>query len=140
MADAKATAGFIDLDAVPDEGASAREVVAFLLSPEAKELRPLLAEQLGNALDLLLRDRLRRAWSTLPTLAPRLPFLGPLPLPKLPPVAIPGMVVMELDEFIDVLAPPLDATESIHLATITELFATLVGELPRAQSVARGAI
>lgn len=36
------SAGFIDFDAVPDDGASVAEVVAFLLSPEARELRPLL--------------------------------------------------------------------------------------------------
>lgn len=42
VADAKQSAGFIDLDTVPDDGASVSEVVAFLLSPEARELRPLL--------------------------------------------------------------------------------------------------
>ena len=45
MADAKQSAGFIDFDAVPEAGASASEVVAFLLGPEARELRPLLVRR-----------------------------------------------------------------------------------------------
>jgi hypothetical protein len=54
-------------------------VFQFLLSPEAKDLRPLLVSQLVSGLDLLLRDRVRKLYNvTLPALAPRLPFLGEL--------------------------------------------------------------
>lgn len=49
--------GFVDFDAVPDEGASAAEVLSFVLSPEARELRPLLIGWLAGAADLVLRDR-----------------------------------------------------------------------------------
>ena len=49
----------------------------FLLSNEAKDLRPLLVSQLVSGLDLLLRDRIRKLYTiTLPTLTPRLPFFG----------------------------------------------------------------
>ena len=49
----------------------------FLLSPEARDLRPLLVAQLVAGLDLLLRDRVRKLVTiTLPSLTPRLPFLG----------------------------------------------------------------
>lgn len=49
----------------------------FLLSPEARDLRPLLVSQLSTGLDLLLRDRVRKLYTvTLPSLVPRLPFLG----------------------------------------------------------------
>lgn len=54
------TEGFIDFDAVPEQGASLQELLAFLLSPEARDLRPVLLSELTNAVDLLLRDRLRR--------------------------------------------------------------------------------
>mmetsp|Transcript_6338 Transcript_6338/g.15184 ORF Transcript_6338/g.15184 Transcript_6338/m.15184 type:complete len:662 (+) Transcript_6338:167-2152(+) len=87
VADAKQSAGFIDIDAVPDDGASVSEVVAFLLSPEARELRPLLVREISNGLDLFLRDRFRKAYALLPGLLapPRLPFLPALPSPPPPP-------------------------------------------------------
>ena len=54
-----------------------QEVFQFLLSPEARDLRPLLVAQLVAGLDLLLRDRVRKLVTiTLPSLTPRLPFLG----------------------------------------------------------------
>ena len=56
---ASRTDGFIDFDAVPEDGADAAEVLTFLVSPEAKDLRPLLASQLASGLDLVLRDRFR---------------------------------------------------------------------------------
>ena len=37
-----------------------QEAVAFLLSPEAVELRPLLVKELVTGLDLAARDRARR--------------------------------------------------------------------------------
>lgn len=49
--------GFVDFDAVPAEGASAAEVLGFVLSPEARELRPLLVGWLAGAADLVIRDR-----------------------------------------------------------------------------------
>ena len=39
------------------------QVVSFLLSPEARELRPLLVDQLATAGDLFLRDRARRLFN-----------------------------------------------------------------------------
>lgn len=49
--------GFVDFDSVPAEGASASEVLRFVLGPEAKDLRPLLVGWLAGAADLVLRDR-----------------------------------------------------------------------------------
>ena len=63
-----------------------QDIVAFLLSPEARQLRPLLISEAAGVADLWLRDQLQRAYNALPTLAPRLPFLPALPLPPLPPV------------------------------------------------------
>lgn len=51
------TDGFVDFDSVPDEGASAGEILAFVLGPEARDLRPLLVGWLAGAADLVLRDR-----------------------------------------------------------------------------------
>lgn len=38
-------------------------MAAFLLSPEARDLRPLLLRELVDGMDLLARDQLRRAYS-----------------------------------------------------------------------------
>lgn len=90
------TEGFVDFDAVPAEGASVGEMLAFVLGPEAKDLRPLLVGWLAGAADLVLRDRSRKAAAALPgLLTPRLPFAALLGLPSLPsppppPVFVPG--------------------------------------------------
>lgn len=78
------------------------------LPAEARELRPLLVGQLSNGLDLFLRDRLRRAYAALPTLVPRLPFIGALlPPPPPPPIFLPGLGLMTADRALELLAPPL---------------------------------
>jgi hypothetical protein len=51
------TEGFVDFDAVPAEGASAAEVLSFVLGPEARDLRPLIIGWLAGGADLVLRDR-----------------------------------------------------------------------------------
>lgn len=106
---AERSEGFVDLDSLPEDGASTSEVLRFVLSPEARDLRPLLVSWLATGADLLIRDRARKALAAAPALAPRLPFLGPLPLPPAPPVPVPGVGLMPLDAAVDLLAPPLDA-------------------------------
>jgi hypothetical protein len=78
-----------------------QEILAYLLSPEARQLRPLLVRELAVAMDLFARDRARRAVAALPgLLTPRLPFVGVslLPPPPLPPVLVPGLGLMSLDQ------------------------------------------
>lgn len=54
-----------------------QELASFLLSPEARDLRPLLVGWASGGLDLLLRDRLRKGYALLSAnLTPRLPFIG----------------------------------------------------------------
>jgi len=121
------TEGFVDFDAVPADGASVQEILAYLLSPDAKDLRPLLVGWMVNGLDLFARDRARKAYARLATLAPRLPFLGPLPMPPKPPVFVPGKGFVEPDALIEMMAPPLDASEGIYLQSLTELSEALLG-------------
>lgn len=40
-----------------------QDVAAFLLSPEARDLRPLLLREIIDGMDLLARDQVRRAYS-----------------------------------------------------------------------------
>lgn len=126
------TGGFVDFDAVPEQGASFRELLQFLLSPGAADLRPLLLAELTNGTDLLLRDRLRRAAAGVSTLAPRLPFFGTLPLPRLPALLlpVPGRGLLPAGQLVDELAPALSQPEEVYLKTLTELAASLLGVQP----------
>jgi hypothetical protein len=124
--------GFVDLDALPEDGASAAEVLRFVLSEEARDLRPLLVSWIATGADLLIRDRARKALALAPSLAPRLPFVGALPLPPPPPVFLPGRGLVPLGEAVDMLAPPLDAEEGVYLQSLVELAAGVLG-VPAAQ-------
>lgn len=118
-----------------------QELLAFLLSPEAKDLRPVLVAELSHGLDLFLRDRLRRTAASAATLLPRLP--GPLgmlvpgasALPAAfagfsPPVPVPGRGLMSASQLVEELAPPLSQPDAIYLQTLVELAASLLGVEP----------
>ena len=100
-----------------------------MLSPEARDLRPLLLSELTHGLDLLLRDRLRRTAAALPTLLPRLPSplgallpggdalagaLGGTLAALAPPVPVPGRGLVPPQQLIDELAPPLSDSEGVR--------------------------
>ena len=110
-----------------------QDIVGFLLSPEAERLRPLLVQELVTGLDYYTRDRLQRAYNNLPSLAPRLPFLGPLPLPLPPlsalPVFVPGLGVQPVQQLVQRLAPRLAQTEEVYLQSLLEVSAGLLGGL-----------
>ncbi|KAG2496070.1 hypothetical protein HYH03_005989 [Edaphochlamys debaryana] len=125
---ADSAGGFVDFDALPDEGASVQELAAFLLSPEARELRPLLVGWVSSGLDLLARDRSRKAFTLLSAqLTPRLPFFGSLPAPPPPPLWLPGRGLLPLAEALDLLAPPLSTEEQVYLQQLTDLAASVLG-------------
>ncbi|CAK0873000.1 unnamed protein product [Prorocentrum cordatum] len=92
VADTETRKGFIDFDTAPDEGAPLVEVLRFLLSRQASNLRPLLSAELSYGLDLAFRRGGRRLRDALRRLLqpPRLPLIG-LQLPALPapPLVVP---------------------------------------------------
>lgn len=69
--------------------------------------------------------------AALPSFAPRLPFFGALPLPPAPPLYLPGIGFKAVAEVVDLLAPPLTASEQVYLQSLTELGASLLGEFTR---------
>ena len=106
-----------------------QDTISFLLSSEARQLRPLLVKELVTGLDHYTRDRLQRAYNSLPSLAPRIPFLGPLPLPPLPspPVYVPGLGFQPVEQLLQKLAPPLSQTEEVYLQSLLEVTSGLLG-------------
>ena len=113
-----------------------QDVMRFLCSPSAGDLRRLLVRELVNGLDLLLRDRLRRTVNSLPTmLAPKVPLFGPLPMPPagpllgLLPVFVPGLGVKSAQDVLALVAPTLDQREEVHLQSLIELVTGLAGAL-----------
>jgi len=133
VADTSRRAGFIDFDAAPAEGAPLSEVLAFLLSPSSKNLRPLLNAELCYGLDLFLRRAGRQLrLATLELLVPRVPFLGiRLPQPPAPPLFVPivgfgddaaqpSFKIMQAGEAFDAALPELTTAEDVDLATFRE--------------------
>ena len=106
-----------------------QDTITFLLSSEARQLRPLLVKELVTGLDYYTRDRLQRAYNSLPSLAPRIPFLGPLPLPPLPspPVFVPGLGFQPVEQLLQKLAPSLSQTEEVYLQSLLEVTSGLLG-------------
>ena len=119
----------VDLITVTEIGwpDSSQDIVAFLLSPEARQLRPLLLGELVDGADLLVRDQLRRAYARLPALAPRLPLLGALPTLPPPPVLVPGRGFMSMGQVVEAVAPELDRSEEVYLQSVLQLIASVSG-------------
>lgn len=96
---------------------------------DAKKLRPILIEEVSVGLDLLLRDRLRKAYSlSMAQLQPRLPLIGALPTPPAPPVFVPGKGMMGAEAFVDAFFPKLTDEQEVLLDTqarFTNVFVSL---------------
>ncbi|CAJ1368415.1 unnamed protein product [Effrenium voratum] len=151
VADADSRSGFIDFDSVPKDSAPAKEVLQFLLSPNASKLRPLLNAELSYGLDLVLRRTARRVRSNLrDLLAPRVPVLGiRLPQPPVPPLFIPvpkdleasgpeafrhGVDILSSEEVFEAIFPELSTSEDVDFDTFNEAARSVleVDELPEA--------
>lgn len=98
---------------------------------DAQELRPILVDEASQGLDLLLRDRARKAYVLArANLQPRLPFVGTLPAPPLPPVLVPGRGLMPVQEFVDLFFPRLTDEQEVLLDTQLELLGAILGASP----------
>ena len=83
-------AAFVDLDAVPADGISVTDAIAFVLSPQAASLRALLETEAITAADLLLRQALRKSVVAAAAALPQPPTLPFLPAPPNPDAAHPS--------------------------------------------------
>eukprot|EP00448_Togula_jolla_P013946 CAMPEP_0170579030 /NCGR_PEP_ID=MMETSP0224-20130122/5770_1 /TAXON_ID=285029 /ORGANISM="Togula jolla, Strain CCCM 725" /LENGTH=846 /DNA_ID=CAMNT_0010902035 /DNA_START=10 /DNA_END=2550 /DNA_ORIENTATION=- len=146
VVDASSMAGFIDFDAVPDDGAPLSDVLTFLLSKKAANLRPLLNAELAYGLDLGLRRAGQRLKSVTRELLqpPRIPILGiRLPAPPTPPLLLPvsvpvsggeRVVLLRAEEVLDAALPPLSNSEDVDFRTFAEALEVVLlggGDTPR---------
>jgi predicted unusual protein kinase regulating ubiquinone biosynthesis (AarF/ABC1/UbiB family) len=120
--------GFIDFDAVPEDGASPDQLVGFLLSPGGKSVKPLIVRELATTIDLVLRSAIRSGFSQFKqALKPPLPFAPTPPLPPIPLLTPGGPKLMSPDDLVDAIEPRLSRDEEIYLQTNAQVFLGLLG-------------
>jgi hypothetical protein len=120
--------GFIDFDAVPEEGADADKLVEFLLSPAGRSVKPLIVRELAATIDLVIRSATRTGFLQFKqALKPPLPFAPTPPLPPIPLLTPGGPKLMSPDELLDVIQPKLGRDEEIYLQTNAQVFLGLLG-------------
>lgn len=101
------------------------------LVQDAKELRLIMINEISQGLDLLMCDRVRKAYVlSRANLQPRLPFIGSLPTPTPPPLFVPGKGLVQLDEFVNTFFPKLTDEEEVLLDTQLELATAILGADP----------
>jgi len=128
---------FVDFDSIPEDGVALEIALKYLLSPESRSLRNLLADELENVSDLLLRQAMRKAFGALTTNIPRPPFLGSflpnfetVPGPVLLPTAS-GQPVPALktpQEVLEAVAPKLSLEEELYALSIVDLAKGTLGD------------
>lgn len=143
------------MDTLPEETVSLNTTLSFVLSDRAASLRPLLVDEAASAIDLLLRQALRKTYtqfigplarsqsflsSFLPTgsLQPVEEATAPFLLPSLsfaetvaasPSALISSIRVVptSLKRLVDISAPKLNREEEIYFQSIRELITQTLG-------------
>lgn len=131
---------FASLDSVPEDGLSLNQTVKFLLSDDAAAVRKLLTNEGKTAVDLLLRQALRKG---IPQVASRVPSLPSLPGLGAPPqqMEIPGPIILPAlgdeparplftspQELMDHLAPKLTREEELYAISLVDLVRSSLGD------------
>jgi len=135
---AKSNGGvFVDFDSIPEDGVALEDALKYLLSEKSNSLRNLLADELENVSDLLLRQAMRKAFGAFTTNVPRPPFIGSF-LPKIEsvpgPVLLPtasGQPVPALktpEEVLEAVAPKLSRDEELYALSVADLVKATVGD------------
>ena len=104
----KNTNSFIDLDTVPENGASLDQIIKFIISDKADVIKSLLIKECVEAGDLVLRESARRSFANVQRYSNLKPLFGlPGPTIKLPipPVFVPGKGLKEADKVVETLFP-----------------------------------
>uniref|UniRef100_A0A7S4L0S1 Protein kinase domain-containing protein n=1 Tax=Guillardia theta TaxID=55529 RepID=A0A7S4L0S1_GUITH len=128
---------FIDFDSIPEEGVPLEEAIKYLLSDKARSLRNILADEVENAADVLLRQSLRKGFSAFLNNLPRPPFISSfLPSPETVPTMFllptasgtPQPVLRPPQELLEVVAPKLTREEELYAISLVDLIKSALGE------------
>ena len=135
---AKSNGGvFVDFDSIPEDGVALQDALKYLLGEKSNSLRSLLADELENVSDLLLRQAMRKAFGAITTNVPRPPFIGSF-LPKFE--SVPGPVLLPTasgqpvpafktpEEVLEAIAPKLSRDEELYAISIVDLVKATVGD------------
>lgn len=128
---------FVDFDSIPEDGVALEVAVKYLLSNSSRSLRNLLASELENVADLLLRQGLRKGFTALNSNIPRPPLIdsflpkfesmpGPVLLPTASGQPVPALTTPQ--EIIDTLAPKLSREEELYALSVVDLVKCTVGD------------
>ena len=104
----KNTNSFIDLETVPENGASLDQIVKFLISDRADVIKSLLVKECVEAGDLVLRETARKFFTNVQSFSNLKPMFG-LPGPTIkvpmPPVFLPEKGFQEAEHVVDTIFP-----------------------------------
>ena len=120
----------IDLDSVPDDAASLRSSIRFLLGPDAKALRDsFIVPETARAADILLRRAVRRAFRN---------FVSQSPLPSPPAVLAPlpsgqdgkspAFALIEPNKLVNIGFPELEEGEDVYAKSLLDLVKQSLGD------------
>jgi len=118
------TESFVDLDSLPDNSMGTSESIKFFFGETAGGLRNTLRPEITTALDLLLRQAIRRVSTQVEISAPRLPFLPapetlPVPFVTFDGSGAPQPTLRPLDQATAALAPQLTQDEEIFALSMS---------------------
>lgn len=120
---------FVNLDAVPEDSASASSLLRLYLSRDATSVRSILREELKYAFDILFRQALQKILREVPERLPRPPLIGSfLPDPREIPAPFilpnsrgqPKAVVSSLRKVSDTLVPPLTREDELYALALSD--------------------
>ena len=126
------TESFVDLDSLPENSMGTSESIKFFFGETAGGLRNTLRPEITTALDLLLRQAIRRVSTQVEISAPRLPFLPapetlPVPFVTFDASGAPQPTLRPLDQATAALAPQLTQDEEIFALSMLDLMNDLTG-------------
>ena len=136
----KTSAAVVDLDTIPEDAIDLNTALTYFLSDKAKSLRKLLSEEAVNAVDILLRQAVRKTLGLVTAGLSRRPlFLRLLPevnvesapVPVLIPPNVPGnaprLQLFSLSRFRDTVAPRLSREEELYAIALVDVARQLLG-------------
>lgn len=129
---------FVDFDSIPEGAVDLTTSVKFLLSKKALSLREVLIEEAASAVDILMRQAARKAFSQITTRLPVPPFFGRfLPRPEniRAPFFIPSAgggapftpVFMTPAEMLEIAAPRLTRDEEFFAISLSDAATQTLG-------------